>query len=77
MDKSQQRVGGLSRIAERLKNVEADASKECRPLLQTLDEVFDELKSAESWLDTSHAVASGVSRVSDAVVSSEYAASNT
>jgi len=76
LDKSQQRVSGLSRIAERLKNAEADVSKECEPLLHTLDEVFAELRTAESWLDSSHAVASGVSRVSEAVVSSEYAASH-
>lgn len=76
LDESQQRVSGLSRIAERLRTAEADVSKECEPLLQTLDRVFDELKAAESWLDSSHAVARGVSRVSEAVVSSEYAASH-
>ena len=77
VNRSQQRVSGLSRIAERLKNAQADASKECEPLLHTLDEVFDELKSAETWLDSSHAVASGISRVSEGVVSSpEYAASH-
>ena len=45
-------------------------------MLKTLEEVYQELKSAESWLDSSHALASGVSRVSEAVVSSEYAASH-
>jgi len=73
--RSRQQVSGMSRIAERLKNAEANVRKECEPLLQAVDEVFQELKSAESWLDSSHAVASGVSRVSEAVVSSDFAAS--
>ncbi len=72
VDSCQQRVTGVSRLAERLRNAEADVRKECEPLLQTLDAVFDELKSAESWLESGHAVANGVSRVSEAVVSSKY-----
>jgi chromosome segregation ATPase len=76
LDKSRQRVGWISRAAERLKDEKADARKECEPLLQALDEVFQQLNAAESWLDSSYAVASGVSRVSEAVVSSEYAASH-
>ena len=75
VEKSRQRVSGISRIAERLKNAEADARKDCEPLLQALDEVYQELKSAESWLDSSQAVASGVSRVSEAMASSDFAAS--
>ncbi len=75
VERSRHRVSGISRTAERLRNAEADARKECEPLLQALDEVYQELKSAESWLDSSHAVASGISRVSEAVVSSEFAAS--
>jgi chromosome segregation ATPase len=75
VEKSRQRVSGISRIAERLKNAEADAKKDCEPLLQALDEVHQELKSAESWLDSSHAVASGVSRVSEALASSDFASS--
>ncbi len=75
VEKSRQRVSGISRIAERLKNAEADARKDCEPLLQAVDEIYQQLKSAESWLDSSHAVASGVSRVSEAVVSSDFAAS--
>ena len=75
VEKSRQRVSGISRIAERLKNAEADARKDCEPLLQALDEVYQELKSAESWLDSSQAVASGVSRVSEALASSDFAAS--
>jgi chromosome segregation ATPase len=59
-----------------LRDETADARKEAEPLLQSLDEVFQQLNAAESWLDSCHAVASGVSRVSEAVVSSEYAASH-
>ena len=76
LDKSRQRVGGISRATERLRDEKANARKESEPLLQALDEVFQQLKAAESWLDSCHAVASGVSRVSEAVVSSEYAASH-
>ncbi len=76
LDKSRQRVGWISNAAERLKDETADARKESEPLLQALDEVFQQLKAAESWLDSCHAVASSVSRVSEAVVSSEYAASH-
>lgn len=75
LDKSQQRVTGVSQLAERLKNAQADVRKECEPMLKTLDAAFDELKGAESWLESSHAVANGVSRISEAVVSSEYATS--
>ncbi len=76
LDKSRQRVGWISKAAERLRDVKADARKESEPLLQALDEVFQQLKAAESWLDSCDAVASGVSKVSDAVVSSEYAAAH-
>ncbi|MFZ4398042.1 MAG: hypothetical protein ACOYOU_20710, partial [Kiritimatiellia bacterium] len=75
VENSRQRVSGISRLAERLKNAEADAKKDCEPLLQALDEIYQELKAAESWLDSSHAVASGVSRVSEALASSDFAAS--
>lgn len=75
VEKSRQRVSGISPIAERLKNAEAAARKDCEPLLQALDEAYQELKSAESWLDSSQAVASGVSRVSEALASSDFAAS--
>ncbi len=76
LNKSRQRVGWISKAAERLQDETADARKESEPLLLALDEVFRELKAAESWLDSCHAVASGLSRVSEAVVSSEYAASH-
>ena len=76
LDRSRQRVSWISTAAERLRNEKADARTECEPLLHALDEVFQQLKAAESWLDSCQAVASGVSKVSEAVVSSEYAASH-
>ncbi len=76
LDKSRQRVGWISKAAERLRDVKADARKEREPLLQALDEVFQQLKAAESWLDSCNAVASGVSKLSEAMVTSEYAASH-
>ena len=75
-ESSRQQVSGLSDMANRLRNVEADAREASEPLLQSLDAVFQELKSAESWLDSSHAVAKGVCTVSEAVVSSKYANSH-
>jgi hypothetical protein len=74
VEKSRQRVGGMSKAAERLRDEKADARKEAEPLLQVIDEVFQQLKAAESWLGSSLAAAQGLARVSQAVVSSEYAA---
>jgi phage shock protein A len=76
LDKSRQRVSGISKLAERLRDEKADARKEAEPLLQSLNEVFEQLKAAESWLESSLAAAQGVSRVSQAVVSSQYAAAH-
>jgi hypothetical protein len=76
LKESRHRVGDMSRIAARLQSTEANARKECEPLLQTLEDVCREMKTAESWLDSSRALASGVSRISEAVVSSEYAAAH-
>jgi chromosome segregation ATPase len=76
LERSRRRVSDMSRIASRLKSAEADAREECQPLLQTAEGVYQDLKSAESWLDSSHALASGVSRVSEALVSSDYAAAH-
>jgi septation ring formation regulator EzrA len=59
-----------------LRDASAAARNENEPLLQALDEVFQQLKTAESWLDSCHAVAGGMSRISEAVVSSEYAAAH-
>lgn len=71
--KSQQRLAGVSTLAERLKNAEVDVRQACEPLLQALNAAFDELKSAESWLESGHAVANQIRRISEAVGSSEYA----
>ncbi len=69
------RVGLLSRAASRLPQKEAKA--EATSLLKALDEeVFQPLQSAQTWLDSSHAVAVGVGTISEAVVSSKYAASH-
>lgn len=73
LQKSRQRIRRITRVAERLMDARADARKEIEPLLPILDEVSQQLNSAESWLDSCHAVARGVSKVSEAVVSSEYA----
>jgi len=76
VDNSRQRVSGISKLAERLRDAQTDARKEAEPLLQAIDEVFSQLKAAESWLDSSLAAAKGVAKVSEAVVSSQYAASH-
>ena len=77
LSRSREPIRLLSRAAERLQRKEPATRKEVTSLLQTLDEkVFQELKSAQSWLDSAHAVAAGVGRVSQAVASSEYAASH-
>jgi chromosome segregation ATPase len=75
VDASRQRISGISRIAKRLHKSEADVKKECEPVLQALEHICQELKSAKSFLDSGQAVASGVSRVSDAVARSDFAAS--
>ena len=75
LERSRQSVGDLSRMAERLKSSGAEARQACEPLLQIMDAVYQSLQSAESWLDSAEALASGVSRVSEALVSSDFAAS--
>ncbi len=70
-----QRIGKLSKAVDRFPQNEAEA--EATSLLKTLDEeVFEPLKSAQTWLESTHAVAVGVGKVSEAVVSSKYAASH-
>jgi hypothetical protein len=76
VDNSRRRVSGISKLAQRLRDETADARKESESLLQALDEIFQQLKAAETWLDSCQGVAVGVSRVADAVVSSEYAATH-
>ncbi len=75
LENSRQRVTEISQAVERLSDEQADAGRESEPLLQSLDAVFRELKSAEPWLDSSYAVAKGISRVVEAAMSSRYAAS--
>jgi septation ring formation regulator EzrA len=76
LDKSCQRVKGISKTAERLTDKKADVKKESEPLLQALDEVFQQLEVAESWLDSVRAAAQSVARVCESVTSSHYAASH-
>jgi DNA repair ATPase RecN len=62
---------------DRLSEKEAEVTAKATSLLETLDEeVFEPLKSAQSWLDSAYAVALGVGKLSEAVVSSKYAASH-
>lgn len=52
------RVGLLSKGVNRLPQKEAEAKEEATSLLKALDEeVFGPLKSAQTWLDSTHAVA--------------------
>lgn len=71
------RIGTLSTAVDCFPQKQAEAETETTSLLKTLDEeVFEPLKSAQTWLDSTHAVAVGVEKVSEAVVSSDYAASH-
>jgi chromosome segregation ATPase len=75
LKRGQQPVTLLSNAADRLQRQEPEAKEQVTSLLRQLDDtVFQELKSAQSWLDSAHAIAAGVDRVSEAVVSSDYAA---
>lgn len=76
LDKSQQRVRGISSIAERLKQADANAAQELEPVLRTVDDVLSELKTAQSWLDSGQLIATRVSKLSDTLVSSDYAAAH-
>jgi septation ring formation regulator EzrA len=74
---SHRRVGLLSKRVNRLPQKETEAKAEATSLLKTLDEeVFEPLKSAQTWLDSTHAVAVGVGKISEAVASSKYAATH-
>ena len=75
LKRGQQPVTLLSTAAERLQRQEPEAKEQVTSLLRQLDDtVLQELKSAQSWLDSAHAIAVGVDRVSEAVVTSDYAA---
>jgi hypothetical protein len=74
---STQRIGVFSRTVERLQHGTPETKTETTSLLKELDEeVFDKLKTAQTWIDSSHTVAVGVGKVSEAVVSSNFAASH-
>lgn len=73
---TQQRVTGIADLAKRLQDARVDHNTEVRSLMQTIDEVFADLKAAESWLDSGIAAANGVARVSEAIAASSYAAAH-
>lgn len=76
LDRGRRRVNWISKAVERLRNAAADAKEDSEPLLLALEEVYQQVKAAESWLESSRAVVQGVGSVSEAVISSEYAASH-
>lgn len=76
VDNCRQRVGGISTQAQQLREARADARKQAEPLLQAVDDVFAQLKAAETWLDSSLAAAQGVAKVCAAVVSTDYASAH-
>lgn len=76
VDNSRQRMTGMGNLAVRLRDAQADAREESKPLLEAIDDVFVQLKAAESWLDSSQAAAHGIARVSEAVVSSQDTSSH-
>ena len=75
LERSRQSAGSLSRIAGRLKNAGTEVQQEWEPLLQNMDEVRQRLQSAQSWLDSAEALARSVSRVSETLAASDFAAS--
>jgi chromosome segregation ATPase len=71
------RIGLLSNAVNRLPERESEVKTEITSLLKSLDEeVFEPLKNAETWIDSTHAVAVAVGKVSEAVVTSEYASTH-
>jgi hypothetical protein len=73
----QTRVGLLSKAVDRLPPRESEAKARVASLLKTLDEeLFERLKSAQTWLDSAYAAAVSLGRLSEAVVSSKYADSH-
>jgi chromosome segregation ATPase len=71
------RVGLFSGILNGLPAKESDIKTEVTSLLQSLDrEVIEPLRNAETWIDSTRAVAAGIGKVSEAVVTSEYAAAH-
>ena len=71
------RIGLISNAVNHLPEKGAEIKTETISLLKSLDEeVFEPLKTAETWIDSTQAVAVGVGKVSEAVVTSEYAATH-
>jgi len=74
---SHRRVGLLSKSLNHLPQKDAEIQAEAKSLQKTLEaEVFEPLRSAQTWLDSTHAVAVGTSKISKAMVSSQYAVSH-
>jgi chromosome segregation ATPase len=66
------RVGLLSKETDDLSQQAAQSA--AASLIKALDEeVHEPLKTAETWLDSTHAVAVSVGNISEAIVSSKYA----
>lgn len=75
LERSHDATGRLAHHAARLQNAGADIRQESTNLLQTLEVLSRELKSAGSWMDSCLAIANSISSVSAAVASSEHSAS--
>lgn len=74
---SHRRVGQLADGFRHLPQKDSETIAETKSLLNALnEEVFEPLRSAEDWLDSAQAVATGVSHVSSALASSRYAESH-
>ena len=74
---SHRRIGLLSKPLNRLAEKDAEIQAEATSLLKALhEEVYEPLKTAQTWLDSTRAVAVGVCKISDAVAESDYAASH-
>jgi methyl-accepting chemotaxis protein len=71
------RIGLLSNAVNSLPEKESEVKTKVASLLKSLDEeVFKPLKNAETWIDSTQAVAVGVGKVSEAVATSEYASTH-
>lgn len=71
------RIGLISKAVNHLPEKGAEIKAETISLLKSLDEeVFEPLKTAETWLDSARALAVGMGKVFEAVVTSEYAATH-
>jgi septation ring formation regulator EzrA len=71
------RIGLISNAVNHLPEKGAEIKTGTISLLKSLDEeVFEPLKTAETWIDSTQAVAVGVGKISEAMVTSEYAASH-